>query len=82
MPNEVEAVEVENILNEETKKGRKSKPTHVKVFHYHNQSFGGQTVKIPATSVNHNQIYTIEEADAVIEALKAQGIETDVIEKI
>lgn len=62
-------------------KKRAKKPTMAKVFHYKNQTFAGQVVKIPETSVNPNQVYTLEELEGVVAALKEQGIETDILEK-
>lgn len=57
-------------------------PTKVKVKHFKNKNFGGgYTGKVPATSVNPEQIYDIVDLEKVKESLALEGIETEEIER-
>lgn len=59
-----------------------SEPTKVRVKHFKNKNFGGgYSAKVPATSVNPEQIYDLADYDNVVETLKAEGIETEEIER-
>lgn len=82
---EKEVVGTEKVAKEKKTKAEKevvgTEPTMVKYAHYKVQKFAGHEVKIPETSINPEQVYSIAEAPAIIEALALQGILSDEIEK-
>lgn len=59
-----------------------SEPTKVKVKHFKTKNFGGgHSARIPATSVNPEQIYDIVDLEKVKATLALEGIETEEIER-
>lgn len=57
-------------------------PTKVKAKHFITKKFnGGHTARIPATSVNPEQVYDIADFENVKSVLASEGIETEEVER-
>lgn len=57
-------------------------PTKVRVKHFMTKKYnGGHTARLPAISVNPEQVYDIADFENIKAALELEGIETEEVER-
>lgn len=77
----MEGLEVIETPKEVKEKKVKVQPTMYKVKHFTTKGEGGNTWKVPATSINPDQVYLIQDYEAIKASLfENEKIESEIVE--